>query len=77
MSEDPCARVLCAAIDNAERCWAGDRAYRDLLFKLDEVRQELELICASPWHMAALAALPPNHAGQVPKERAESPSYVQ
>ena len=74
---DPCARVLCAAIDNCEKAWAGDRAYRDILYRLDEIQQELQVLCASPGYRAARAALPPNPAGQVPKERSEAPSYVQ
>ena len=72
-----CARSLLAAIEMCEREWEGDRAYRDVLFKLDQVEQELEALCASPGHRAARAALPPNAAGQVPEERSESPSYVQ
>jgi hypothetical protein len=73
----PCARMLLAAIESCEHEWAGDRAYRDVLFKLDQVEQEIETLCASPGQLEARRAQGPNHAGQVPEERAESPSYVQ
>lgn len=72
-----CARNLLAAIEMCEKEWAGDRAYRDVLYKLDQVESELEVLVSSPGHRAARGALPPNAAGQVPEERSESPSYVQ
>lgn len=71
-----CARSLLAAIEMCEKEWGGDRAYRDVLYKLDQVEAELEALCASPGHRAAMRALPPNAAGQEPQERAEAPSYV-
>ncbi len=73
---DPCARALLACIEQCERQWEGDRAYRDVLFKLDQVEQELENLTASEGHKAAMRASGPNPAGQVPEERGESPSYV-
>jgi len=72
-----CAKVLLAAIENCEQEWNGDRAYQDILFKLDQVEQELEVLCASPGHRAALRAHGPNHAGQIPEERSEAPSAAQ
>ncbi len=73
---DPCARALLACIEQCERQWEGDRAYRDVLFKLDQVEQELEVLCASPGHREAMRAQGPNMAGQAPTERSESESYV-
>jgi hypothetical protein len=72
---DPSARVLLAAIENCERAWAGDRAYRDILFKLGQVEQELEVL--SPGQLAARRAQGPNAAGQIPEERSEAPSRAQ
>lgn len=73
---DPCARNLIACIEVCEKHWAGDRAYRDVLFKLDQVEQELEALTASPGHKAAMQAHGPLPSGQEPEERRESPSYV-
>ncbi len=73
---DPCARALLACIEQCERQWEGDRAFRDVLFKLDQVEQELEILCASEGHKAAMRASGPNPAGQIPEERSEGPSYV-
>ncbi len=73
---DPCARALLACIEQCERQWEGDRAYKDVLFKLDQVEQELELLTASAGHKAAMRATKPNMAGQDPEERAERPSSL-
>ncbi|HXJ92620.1 MAG TPA: hypothetical protein VMT20_07025 [Terriglobia bacterium] len=75
--ENACAKVLLAAIENCERAWTGDRAYRDILFKLDQVEQELSILTASAGHRAALRAQGPNMAGQIPEERSEAPSEAQ
>ena len=71
-----CAKVLLAAIENCENAWAGDRAFRDVLFKLDQVEQELETLCASPGQREARRAAGPLPSGQIPKERSENESYV-
>ena len=71
-----CAKVLLTAIENCETAWANDRAFRDVLFKLDQVEQELEVLCASPGHREAMRSSGPLPSGQVPKERSENESYV-
>jgi len=72
---DPCVRRLLAAIEDCQQTWEGDRAYRDILFKLGQVEQELEVL--TPGQLAARRAQGPNAAGQIPEERSEAPSYVQ
>jgi hypothetical protein len=72
---NPCEE-LCKAIEEMEECYQGDPAYKEILFKLDQVEQDLETIMASPGRRAALRALPANAAGQEPRERSEPPSYV-
>jgi hypothetical protein len=74
---DPCARNLLAAIEVCEKNWTGDRAYKDILFKLDQVEEELDLLTASAGHRAALRASGPVMSGQVPERREESPSEAQ
>jgi hypothetical protein len=74
---DPCARNLISAIEVCEDAWKGDRAYKDVLYKLDQVEQELDALTASPGHRAAMRSLGPNAAGQVPEERSEAHSAVQ
>lgn len=73
---DP-AEELCKAIDECKGAWANDPAYRDVLFKLEQVTQELDGLTASPGRRAALRALPANMAGQRPSERSEAPSEAQ
>jgi hypothetical protein len=68
---DPCARNLLSAIEVCERQWAGDRAYRDVLFKLDQVEQELDLLTASAGHRAAMRAHEANPSGQEPSRGRE------
>lgn len=62
---------LLAAIEACEQAWGEDPAYKKVRFWLDKVEQELDVICASPGHRAALRSLPPNSAGQEPEERTE------
>ncbi len=61
---DPVKR-LCDAIEECECLWGDDPAYRDVLFKLDQVEQELDLLTASPGRRAVLRAVLPNMSGQV------------
>jgi hypothetical protein len=61
---DPCARALIAQIEVCENAWQGDRAYNDVLFKLDQVEQALDLLTASPGHRAAMRAPEPVMSGQ-------------
>lgn len=72
---DPCQR-LCDAIEECEAVWGNDPAYKDVLFKLGQVEQELDTLQASPGRRAALRAVPANMAGQDREERGEPPSYV-
>ncbi len=51
--------------------WGDDRAYKDVVFKLDQVEQELDTLNASPGRRAALRAASPNMSGQEPRERSE------
>ena len=74
---DACARNLLSAIEMCEESWAGDRAFRDVLFKLDEVEEQVELMCASPGHKAALSARPPAMSGQEPRVDREERMEVQ
>lgn len=67
---DPCQR-LCDAIEECELEWANDPAYKDVLFKLDKVKQELDVLRASPGHRAALRAAPANSAGYREEEKSE------
>jgi hypothetical protein len=73
---DPVQR-LCDAIEECKAQWGSDPAYKDVCFKLNQVEQELDVICASPGHRAALRAAGPNMAGQAPTERAEAPMEAQ
>lgn len=73
---DPCARSLLAAIAVCKHSWEGDRAYRDVLQKLDEVEQALDLVTASPGHRAAMRAPEASPAGQEPSHGREPASYV-
>jgi hypothetical protein len=74
---DPACRVLLAAIENCERRWQGDPAYKEVLFHLDKVQQELDLLTASAGHRASIRAALPNNSGQELTHREEPPSYVQ
>jgi hypothetical protein len=71
------ARRLISAIDNCEQAWKNDRAYKDILFNLDKIEQELDLMTASAGQRAARRASSPNIAGQDPDDRSEAPSEVQ
>ena len=73
---DPVQR-LCDAIDECEALWGNDSAYRDILFNLDKVEQELDLVVASPGRRAALRAAKPNIGGQDPVDRSEPPSMAE
>jgi hypothetical protein len=70
-------RRLLGAIDYCKSAWKDDRAYKDVLFALGKVEQDLDLIAASPGRRAALRASSPNAAGQEPSDRSEAPSEVQ
>jgi hypothetical protein len=72
---DPVQRLL-DAIEECESAWGNDGAYKDVIFKLDQVEQELDTITASPGRRAALRAAMPNAAGQEPEDRSEPTSYV-
>lgn len=63
---DSCVRNLLSAIEVCEQRWDGDRAYREVLHKLDEVEQELDLLTASPGHRAAMRAHEVLSSGQEP-----------
>ena len=73
---DPTQRLL-DAIEECEAVWGNDPAYKEVIFKLDQVEQELDTLTASPGRRAALRAVSPNPAGQEPRERSEPPSEVQ
>jgi hypothetical protein len=73
---DPVTR-LCDSIDECEQLWGNDPAYKDVLFKLDQVEQDLEHLSASPGHRAALRAATPNIGGQDPSNRQERPSEAE
>lgn len=75
--DDPSARALLAAIEMFEKAHENDSAYRDAIFKLDQVEQELDTVIASPGHRAALRAMGPNAAGQIPSHREERPSSAE
>jgi hypothetical protein len=57
--------------------WGDDPAYKDVIWKLDQVEQELDLLTASPGRRAVLRAAMPNMAGQEPSHREEAPMGVQ
>jgi len=73
---DPCEE-LCKAIEEARDRWREDPAYNEVLFKLGQVGQELDLLNASPGRRAALRAAQPNQSGQEPTHREEAPMAVQ
>lgn len=73
---DPVKR-LSDAIEEVEQLWGDDPAYKQTIFYLDKVEQELDTITASPGRRAALRALPPNMAGQEPTDRSEPQSEAQ
>lgn len=64
--------ALCADIAKCERAWKDDEAYKEVLFKLRQAKQELDVLCASPGRRAAMRAAAPNMAGQEPAHREES-----
>ena len=67
-----CIEELCNAICECKEAWGSDPAYKDVLFRLERIEQELDTITASPGHRAALRSQGPNQSGQVPGEdRAE------
>ena len=72
---DPCQRLL-DAIEECECMWGNDPAYKDVLFKLDQVEQSLDLLTASPGHRAALRAARPAMSGQE-LQRTEPPMEAQ
>ena len=63
-----CCEELCKAIQECKECWGSDPAYKDVLFRLERIEQELDTITASPGHRAALRSQGPNQSGQVPGE---------
>jgi hypothetical protein len=67
---DPVKRLL-DAIEECEAAWGNDSAYREVIFKLDQVEQELDTIVASPGRRAALRAMAPVPSGQEPTDRSE------
>ena len=67
---DPVKR-LTDAIEECEAAWGNDPAYKEVIFKLDQVEQELDTIVASPGRRAALRALNPVPSGQEPTDRSE------
>lgn len=73
---DPVTRLR-DAIDECEAAWGNDPAYKDTIFLLDKVEQELDLLVASPGRRAALRAAQPNASGQEPTDRAERPSEAE
>jgi hypothetical protein len=73
---DPVQR-LCDAIEECESVWGDDPAYKQVLFNLDKVEQELDLLTASPGRRAVLRAAMPSMSGQEPTERGEPPMGVQ
>lgn len=73
---DPVQRLQ-DAIEECEAAWGNDPAYKQTIFYLDKVEQELDSLTASPGRRAALRALPPNIAGQTPTDRSEPPSEAE
>ena len=73
---DPVQRLL-DAIDECEALWGNDSAYKDILFNLDKVEQELDLVASSPGRRAALRAARPNIGGQDAADRGERPSEAE
>ncbi len=57
--------------------WGDDPAYKDVVFKLDQVEQTLDLLNASPGRRAVLRAAMPAMSGQEPTHREEPPMAVQ
>lgn len=68
---DPVVR-LCDAMRECLLVWGDDPAYKDAAFKLRQVERELDVLCASPGHRAALRAGEPAMSGQEPTHREES-----
>ncbi len=73
---DPCQRLL-DAIEECECMWGDDPAYKDVIFKLDQVEQTLDLLTASPGRRAVLRAALPVMSGQEPTHREEAPMEAQ
>ena len=68
---EACARALLACIEQCEHAWEGDRAYRDVLYKLDQVEEALDILTASAGHRAAMRASEVSHSGQEPSRNSE------
>ena len=67
-----CVEELCNAICECREAWGTDPAYKDVLYRLERIEQDLDTITASPGHRAALRAQGPKQSGQIPGEdRAE------
>ena len=73
---DPVVRLR-NAIDECEAAWGNDQAYKEVVFKLDQVEQELDTLLASPGRRASLRAASASSAGQEPTDRREPPSEAQ
>lgn len=73
---DPCQRLL-DCIEECEAVWDNDPAFKQVLFNLDKVEQELDLLTASPGRRAVLRAAMPAMSGQEPTHREEPPMGVQ
>lgn len=73
---DPVQRLL-DAIEECERQWGNDPAYKDVRFNLEKVEQELDSLTGSPGHRAALRAQGPSMSGQAPSHREERPSSAE
>jgi hypothetical protein len=63
-----CVQELCNAIEECKCSWGSDPAYKDVLYRLERIEQDLDSITASPGHRAALRAQGPKQSGQVPGE---------
>ena len=66
-----CVEELCNAICECREAWGTDPAYKDVLYRLERIEQDLDTITASPGHRAALRAQGPKMSGQVPGEPQE------
>jgi hypothetical protein len=65
------------AVAGFAETYKHDPTFRDIVWKLEQIMVELDLLDISPGRREARLAARPNPAGQEPTDRVEAPAYVQ
>jgi hypothetical protein len=67
---------LRSAVAGFAQTYKHDPTFRDIVWKLEQIMVELDLLDISPGRREARLAARPNPAGQEPADRAEAPSHI-